>query len=194
MGALCSTGFGGSRRVRVDCPLEFLWECIADLEHYPNFISAVSSVHRLSERTKQLYRGTRWRETRVFQGEAFIILKTVTSVVDHEKDSKLVSIHSGFTELQSRIMDIEHAVYTSTLVVTRIGPEQCELHGSFAAVHGTWGNRLLAACCDWHLPKVVELSFDCELNEIANEAVSRYRKSQVKERPNDDSDVQINNT
>ena len=182
MGTLCSGGFGSSSIVRVDCPLEFVWECIADVQHYPDFISAVSSVHYLNyHEHKQLLKcGTRWRETRIFQNEPFILLKTVTSLDEHEKDFKSVSIHSGFTESPPRLVDLEHSIYTSTFVVTRITPDKCELHGSYAAVYGTWGSRLVSACCQWYLPKEVEASFDHELNEITNEAVARYRLSQGK--------------
>lgn len=182
MGALCSAGFGSSSMVRVDCPLEVVWECIADFHRYPDFIPRVISVHGLNkeENMKLMKSGTRWRETRLFRGEHFIILKTVTSVADHEKDSKSVSIHSDFTESNTRAVDLEHSVHTCTFVVTRSSPEQCELHGSYAAVYGTWGRRLISACCQWYLPKEVEASFEHELNAIAKEAVARYQLSQGK--------------
>jgi hypothetical protein len=189
MGALCSTGFGSSGSVRVDCPLEFVWETIADLQHYPDFLSHVSSVHCLNkEKMKILKRGTRWRETRIFQGEPFVLLNTVTSIEDQDKNSRLVRIHSGFTESYPRTKDLEQTVHTSTLVVTRTGPEECELRRSYAIVYGTWIGRLVVGCCQWYLPKVVETSFEEGLKEFANEAVSRYQQSRGNKRSCEDID------
>jgi hypothetical protein len=160
--------------------MEFVWESITDFHHYPEIMSTISSVHCLKEDPgKAITCGTRWRETRSFRGRPVIITKTVTSVDDEQKDFKIVSIHSGFTEPQVGSADLGDAVYTSTFAVKRTAPQRCELHGSYAALYGPWKRRLVAACLEWYLPKAVDRAFDAELKDFANEALARYRRSQV---------------
>lgn len=169
MGALCTGGFAMSASAEVATSEDIVWATIADIEATPVYLSSVSSVHRTGNSWKE---GTTWRETRLHDGEAFILVKTVTSLSNEKPRS--VGINVGFQENGSDA--IKTAVNTSTLTVYATGVDTCRLVGTLAWIPPGILSRIYNVLCVYCIEKSVVGTFQTEMDEIAAEAEKRAKQ------------------
>jgi hypothetical protein len=139
----CSSVITGFATLEIEAPAETVWATIADLEASPVILQAVASFKRTGGGDFEV--GTKWLETRVHLGREFVAHKTITAIVNDEKE-RSVSIAVNFTASNPLVQD---AVSTHTLTVIPINASSCQLMATiaFSTTLLSKIERTLCGCC-----------------------------------------------
>jgi uncharacterized membrane protein len=129
-----------------------VWDVVTDLEGSPAVLTAIEHVERLDDRPG-FGVGTRWRETRTMFGKQATEEMEVTDV-DPPHRYTVVAVNGSTT-------------YTSTVTVTPLGAQRCELTMSFAGRSSGVVARLLAATVGRLFAGATRRSLQQDLDDIA---------------------------
>jgi uncharacterized membrane protein len=136
----------------VAAPAQQVWEVVTDLEASPAVMTAIDHVERLDDRPG-FGVGTRWRETRTMFGKQATEEMEVTAV-DAPHGYTVVAVNGSTT-------------YTSTITVTPLGSERCELAMSFAGRSSGLVGRVLVATVGRLFAGATRRSLQQDLEDIA---------------------------
>ena len=169
MGGVCCSAVNGWQSVKVEAPIEVLWNLILDLDAYPSFLSHVKSIDRHGDQTKCMV-GSRYTETRTYPGakDDFVVQNTVTDMVDGNGARRVLSVAASFKAGPTISEN------TSTLIVISIDDTTCELVASFA-IHLGWLQQFFCRCCLIGQGRMVVRD---EIADYAKEAERRYAVEQ----------------
>jgi hypothetical protein len=120
-GCSSSSVVTGFATLEIEAPAETVWATISDLEAFPSIIQAVASFKHTGGGDFDV--GTKWHETRVNMGRDVVVHKTITAIVNDEKERSF-SIGSNYTASNPLLQD---AVTTSTLTIIPIDASSCQL-------------------------------------------------------------------
>ena len=132
-----------------------VWDVVTDLEGSVEVLSAVEHIERLDD-LAEFGVGTRWRETRTMFGRQATEELRVTAA-DPPR---------GYTV----VADSGSTVYTSTLAVTPLEGQRCELEMSFAGESSGVVGRLLAATLGRLFAGSTRKALQQDLDDLAQHA------------------------
>lgn len=196
----CQSQIVVSVATEVEASCEAVWNVIADIDSMPSVLTPTLSVERLSTDTDDFCVGTRWKETRLYQGNEIVQIKTVTSI---RKEGTCMSAPSLCS---SRCMtcsahillvcptaggysvainvsypnELKDFTNTSTLEIRPSGGDKNKslLIGSFGILPGGIFSRIVVCLCRRNFARSGEKSFLVELEEIGKAAVEKSQKQQ----------------
>jgi uncharacterized membrane protein len=129
-----------------------VWDVVTDIEGSPAVMTAIEHVERLDDRPG-FGVGTRWRETRTMFGKQATEEMEVTAV-DPPHGYTVVAVNGSTT-------------YTSTITVTPLDTERCELAMSFAGRSSGLVGRVLAATVGRLFAGATRRSLQQDLDDLA---------------------------
>jgi uncharacterized membrane protein len=129
-----------------------VWDVVTDIEGSPAVMTAIEHVERLDDRPG-FGVGTRWRETRTMFGQQATEEMEVTAV-DPPHGYTVVAVNGSTT-------------YTSTITVTPLDTERCELAMSFAGRSSGLAGRVLAATVGRLFAGATRRSLQQDLDDLA---------------------------
>mmetsp|Transcript_28139 Transcript_28139/g.42578 ORF Transcript_28139/g.42578 Transcript_28139/m.42578 type:complete len:193 (-) Transcript_28139:3580-4158(-) len=173
--------------IDIDVPVsaDSLWSIVTDLEALPTIVPSVISFERAKfeglrdDDQGKCQLGTRFRETRVFNGRSVFLTKTVTSLNDDESDSRHLSFGIVFSDSKNgKTFNTEN---TSTLTVVPMTDDTSQLLLTISATSGGIQNLCADYCCRSRTQKTIEDSMEDEVKGYRREAIRRYKKALQKE-------------
>ena len=171
MGAILGTCHMAST-VAVECetPAHIFWNLMKDFASLEKFVSVVKSVQVLDE-GKPFQVGTRWIETRLYDGVEIVVHKTVT-LLDEENFSWTVG-----AEFAPNSRDLRNAFSTGTIKVDPVTETSCRITATWAFLGSNNPcSTLFFFCCRPCIERKSMQFFHAEIDEAVSEAERRYSK------------------
>jgi len=129
-----------------------VWDVVTEIEASPGVMTAIEHVERLDDRPG-FGVGTRWRETRTMFGKQATEEMEVTEV-DPPHRYTVVAVNGSTT-------------YTSTITVTPLDTQRCEVTMTFAGQTSGVIGRLLAATVGRLFAGATRRALQQDLDDIA---------------------------
>jgi hypothetical protein len=157
--------------LEIDAPAETVWATIADLDASPFIFRAVTSFKRTGGGKFDV--GTTWEETRTHNGGYFVLRKTITEIVNNEKE-RSVSIAVNFTASNPWQ---HHACITRTSTVMPVNASSCQLILTSAFCWASlWGKIKRIMCCSC-IRCMIQRTILAELSDYEAAAIQRDQES-----------------
>ena len=170
-GRLSRCGLGAAFDTVVEAPADVVWETLIDIDAAPNIVSALQSIEQ--DGNEKVGVGTRWKETRVYNGKQVIVNVSVThlSAETYSMSSAAIlesPMNNGFTR---------GAASTSSFRVQPLDDKSCRVVSTFAVASNSCRSVIRNMFCGCYLLKETNRQFEKELREYCSEAIRRYNES-----------------
>lgn len=146
----------------VTVPADYLWDVVADIEAMADIQAVVVGIELDNNKSAPLAIGTRFRETRVWQGSKYMLNKTITRLQATDPQERYLSFGMSFHDLGGRRTN---AVETSTLTVQSITKMRSRLiltvafewRGARACIE----NFLCSCCIERKVRNLIQEEVEC---------------------------------
>lgn len=154
----------------VPVPADQLWDVVADLPAMVGILSMVVGLEFDNNKTAPLATGTRFRETREFEGTKYTLYKTVTRLEAANPKERYLSFGVGFRDprgkptktVNTSTLTVQHITKTTSRLILTVA---FEWHGAKEVV----GNLICSPC----IKRKVRVHMQKEVECYCNAAVAR---------------------